>query len=118
MTLRIESLILSCIGYSKRGSTLKSILSSCDYLNRGVLDRNTLQKNLNLLLKNEYISVADNRYYTTEKAKQFYMRHRQKGEGCIAEWLRLSELLAKELKTSEVKDKIYISEDSYQKALK
>lgn len=118
MALRTESLVLSCIGFSRKGSSLKSILSSCEYLNRGVLDRNTLQENLNLLLANGFISIKDNRYYTTEKAKQFYKIHHLEGEGCIAEWIRLSELLTMELKITELAEKICITEDDYQNVLK
>ena len=117
MSLRTESLVLSCIGYGKHGSTLKSMLSSMDYLNRGVLDRNTLEDNLNLLFVNGFILIENNKFYTTEKAIQFYKEHKLKREGCIAEWIRLSEPLAIELQSSESLDKISISEDAYNKAL-
>ena len=116
MELKTESLILSCIGFGNRGSTLKNILSSCDYLNRGVLDKDELQKNLNTLLNNDFIYIKNNKFFTTEKAKSFYQAN-EKNEGCIAEWIRLSEILHNELPNQNGNELISISDSEYQKAL-
>ena len=65
-------------------------------LNHAIFTKEELENGLNKLLNNGYIMFSNGRFYTTEKAMNFYKDNRKIAEGCIAEWMRISEILKKQ----------------------
>jgi hypothetical protein len=88
--------VLFSIGFGNRGSRLNDIISKGDMLNHAVLTKEELENGLNKLLNNGYISFLKHRFYATDKAKIFYKENSKFAEGCIAEWIRMAEILKKQ----------------------
>ncbi len=109
--------VLFSIGFSKRGSTLKNIIRTGDYLNRAILTREELETSLNKLLHNNYIDVSEDRFFVTDKALAFYSQYKKTSEGCIIEWLRLSEILKHQPAKPDEIHIINLTKEEYKKAL-
>lgn len=93
------------------------IIADGDRINHAIFTREELENGLNDLLNNDFIILRDNMFYATEKAKQFYKRHKKFLEGFIEEWIRFSDIL-KNQPFIDSKIKSYkLSEDDYMKAI-
>ena len=108
--------VLFSIGFGNRGSTIKNIITTGDYLNRDVLSRKDLEISLNKLLYNDYIRISDGKYYATEKALSFYNKYKKPVEGCIAEWLRFVDILKQQPFRPGESKAIIITEKKYRKS--
>lgn len=109
--------VLFSIGFGENASTLKQIISRGDMLNHAIISKNELEISINKLLQNDYISSDEDKFYTTEKAKSFYKNNKKGIEGCIAEWLRISEVFKEQTgKPGEIRN-IKVTEEDYKKSL-
>ena len=111
-----DSLVLFCIGFGRKGCTLKSIISSSDYLDRSIIERETLQKSLNVLLVNGFIDVKNKRYFATDNAINLYNKEKDK-KGIIRACRDFLQELQKENYIDSDREIITISENEYRKAL-
>ncbi len=71
--MQTDCWVLFSIGFGPRGSTLKQIISTGDFLNHAILTQEEPETSLNRLFYNGYITFADDKFYTTDKAKIFLM---------------------------------------------
>ena len=109
--------VLFSVGFGKKGSTLKNIISTGDVLNHAILTREELEASLNKLLHNDYISNKGNKFLATNTARKFYAENKKHFEGCIAELIRLSEILEQQpAKPGEI-NIIKITEEEYENAM-
>lgn len=109
--------VLFSIGFGKKGSTLKRIISSCDILNHAIVTKDELETSLNKLYQNDYIGFDEDKFYATKKAKSFYRKNKRASEGCIVEWIRISEVFINlSVKPGEI-NTIKITDEEYKKAL-
>jgi hypothetical protein len=109
--------VLFSIGFGNNGSTLKQIISAGDMLNHAIISKNELEIGLNKLFQNDYIIFDEDRFYTTEKAKIFYKKNKRASEGCITEWIRISEELVKQTVELGEINTIKLTDEDYKKAL-
>ena len=88
--------LLFSIGFNKRGSTLKGIISSGDSYNHSAFSLDELNYGMSKLVGNGYVVTSNKRFMTTEKARNFYNTHKIKNEGHIATLFRMAPLFQKE----------------------
>jgi hypothetical protein len=109
--------VLFSIGFGNRGSRLNDIISTGDILNHAIFTKEELENGLNKLLNNGYIKFSNDRFYATDKAISFYNDNRKIAEGCIAEWLRMAEILKKQPIKSDEPSMVTITDEEYKNAV-
>jgi hypothetical protein len=109
--------LLFSIGFSKKGANLKRIIADGDRKNHAIFTKEELETGMNNLINNDFIIQTGQRFYATEKAKQFYSKHKKILEGYIEEWIRFSDIMCS-YPFIDSKDKLYeLSEDDYMMAI-
>lgn len=109
--------VLFSIGFNKRGYNLKSIIRSGDFFNHAIIERDELETSLNRLINNEYVYRENNKYFVTNKARDFYKVNKNSKEGHVEELMRISDVFIKQPFKEDVNASIQISIDEYEKAL-
>jgi hypothetical protein len=105
--------LLFSIGFSKKGANLKRIIADGDRKNHAIFTKEELETGMNNLINNDFIIQTGQRFYATEKAKQFYSKHKKILEGYIEEWIRFSDIMCN-YPYIDSNDKLYaLSEDEY-----
>ena len=110
--------LMFAIGFGKRGSSLRQILSTGDHYNRSVFMLDELNYGMSKLIENGYAVKKKEHFYTTSKAKAFYRQHSIIGESSIASLFRLSKIFQNEAAKQECELTIYFTQEAYRRACK
>ena len=103
--------LLLSIGFSKRGASIKEIISSGDTYNHSIFTLDELNYGMSKLIHNGYVERKNDRFFLMEKAKLFYKAHEIHWEGCIQTLSRLSPIFQKETAKPGCNLSIYFVQD-------
>ena len=102
--------LLYSIGFGKKGARIKDIVSLGDYLNRAIFSLDELNYGMSKLVYNGYVAKDKDKFYVTNKARDFYARAKNCKEGCIQEMFELAQIFAQEPIQSGCKLTVYFAQ--------
>ena len=97
---------------------LSNLISIGSTLNHAVFTLEQINGGMSRLEQDGFIELKNDRVYLTKKGKLFYKVHKKRGELCISEQVRFSEIFSKIHLNTEVFVKDYFCADDYEKAIK
>ena len=109
--------LLHSILFSRKGATLKRIISTGDYLNHAIFTYEELNRGLNRLIFNDFVAIlGENKFIATQKAKQYYEKNKMENEGCIIQLFRMSKIFMEFPMEIPSKHEVYIPLKDYKKS--
>ena len=97
-------LLMSIISVDKKGTDLRGIISTGDYINHSIFSFDEVKSGLEKLISIDYVHIEKDRYFTTKTFKRDYKKLKTPPKAILKAVDQLYELLkTKEIDKNELK---------------